>query len=208
MQCSHNELEMTLRKAVIGAGFTVGTAVEAARAGLWLCRHDCDGAGAVLAGVGRPPATPTCAQTAAGWLFAKTQAVVAGAAALDHVLADAGGAAVVCDDIDVPLLLIGFAGDAAERTGRTLAVDCEGRSLVISPRMAHAVAAAWAGEKRMTLRCAEATQDGEAPGEPLSRISVNGQTWREILDLAARTYVPASDASRLHGAGAGLTDND
>lgn len=32
--------------------------------------------------------------------------------------------------------------------------------------------------------------------------------WTIWRDLAAKTYVPESDASRLAGAGAGLTDND
>jgi hypothetical protein len=32
--------------------------------------------------------------------------------------------------------------------------------------------------------------------------------WDRITELARRTYVPASDQSRLRGAGAGLTDND
>jgi hypothetical protein len=36
------------------------------------------------------------------------------------------------------------------------------------------------------------------PAEPLH---VAEEQWRELLDLAARTYVPASDTSRLRGAG-------
>jgi len=34
------------------------------------------------------------------------------------------------------------------------------------------------------------------------------ETWVKLLDLAHKTYVPASEASRLSGAGAGLVDND
>lgn len=32
--------------------------------------------------------------------------------------------------------------------------------------------------------------------------------WQVLADFAAQTYVPATEASRLAGAGAGLTDND
>ena len=37
---------------------------------------------------------------------------------------------------------------------------------------------------------------------------VNEQVWDQLSDFAAKTLVPESDASRLAGAGAGLTDND
>lgn len=39
-------------------------------------------------------------------------------------------------------------------------------------------------------------------------VTVSDQLWQQLGDFAAKTYVPASDASRLAGAGAGLTDND
>ncbi|HAJ83567.1 MAG TPA: DUF3726 domain-containing protein, partial [Rhodobacteraceae bacterium] len=32
--------------------------------------------------------------------------------------------------------------------------------------------------------------------------------WQQLETYAALTYVPETDASRLVGAGAGLTDND
>jgi len=37
---------------------------------------------------------------------------------------------------------------------------------------------------------------------------VKDRLWARLQKLAARTYVPASQASRATGAGAGLTDND
>ena len=39
-------------------------------------------------------------------------------------------------------------------------------------------------------------------------IEVDDRDVASAAELAARTYVPASDASRIMGAGAGLTDND
>jgi Protein of unknown function (DUF3726) len=43
---------------------------------------------------------------------------------------------------------------------------------------------------------------------PAAPVEVEGGQWRELQTLAARTYVPASDTSRLKGAGAGLLDDD
>lgn len=42
----------------------------------------------------------------------------------------------------------------------------------------------------------------------LAGIEAPDDIWRELGRLAARTYVPASETSRLMGAGAGLSDND
>lgn len=39
-------------------------------------------------------------------------------------------------------------------------------------------------------------------------VAVPDVVWSELSALAARTYVPETEGSRLSGAGAGLTDND
>jgi hypothetical protein len=41
-----------------------------------------------------------------------------------------------------------------------------------------------------------------------SRAAIPQSNIKELLELAGRTYAPASEASRLAGAGAGLSDND
>lgn len=40
------------------------------------------------------------------------------------------------------------------------------------------------------------------------RVTIDDGLWEQLQGFAARTYVPATDASRLKGAGAGLSDND
>ena len=44
--------------------------------------------------------------------------------------------------------------------------------------------------------------------KPVYEIDVSEDTWGSLQTFAAKSYVPASAASRLAGAGAGLTDND
>ena len=39
-------------------------------------------------------------------------------------------------------------------------------------------------------------------------VDIDDEIWEGLSALAHRTYVPATEASRLKGAGAGLTDND
>ena len=50
---------------------------------------------------------------------------------------------------------------------------------------------------------------GEAPaGRRRERAEVAERDYAILSELAARTYAPATEGSRLRGAGAGLTDND
>lgn len=51
--------------------------------------------------------------------------------------------------------------------------------------------------------------DQTAPVIPDARpVFVSDQLWQVFNNYAAKTYVPATEASRIAGAGAGLTDND
>ena len=44
--------------------------------------------------------------------------------------------------------------------------------------------------------------------DPIQAADFPEDIWKILSEFAARTYVPASEASRLSGAGAGLHDND
>lgn len=48
----------------------------------------------------------------------------------------------------------------------------------------------------------------EKPEPTVGPVDVSDTVWHALNHLAAKTYVPKSDASRDAGAGAGLTDND
>ena len=81
---------------------------------------------------------------------------------------------------------------------------------VDSPHLLVAMVAA--REVAVTARI-ESTGVVLEPGEtvvlPLDGpVDVDAAHWARWSELAARTYVPASEASRESGAGAGLTDND
>lgn len=47
-----------------------------------------------------------------------------------------------------------------------------------------------------------------SPARPPDFPGPDEEVWARLTTLAARTYVPAGESSRTHGAGAGLTDND
>lgn len=63
------------------------------------------------------------------------------------------------------------------------------------------VAQKWDG---LTVRVSDTTVLDPACGP----VDIPDEDWQVWLDLAAKTYVPETEASRIAGAGAGLTDND
>jgi hypothetical protein len=57
------------------------------------------------------------------------------------------------------------------------------------------------------LSCSLA-QDSQNLAEPALRGNVSPDDWAKLNTFAQRTYAPATEASRLLGAGAGVSDND
>ncbi len=51
-------------------------------------------------------------------------------------------------------------------------------------------------------------EEGARANRPAGRFDIEDEVWDQLADMAARILVPATEASRLSGAGAGLTDND
>ncbi|MEM9851536.1 MAG: hypothetical protein AAF761_06025, partial [Pseudomonadota bacterium] len=101
-------------------------------------------------------------------------------------------------EVRAPVLLIPFlSGRDCHLMAETGAVSLRGGAPVLGAL------------PEIGLQRIEITGQPEA-GRPLriaSRRSAPGEVWKRLKRLEARTYAPASDASRA-GAGAGLTDND
>ena len=209
---SLGEAEALARKAARGAGLDWGTAEEAGRAVRWLCAHQLPGgealAGLLMASDGVPPQrrAPVCGavwRARAGCLCP----VTAGATLADR--AGAGPQAVTLADLAWPLLLLPFAQAAAARHGATLRVAWPGFRADVAAG-ALALGPAEAGE---AARAAEVTcrpvPGPQGEGRPRGYRAALRPGARAALErFAARTYAPATQAGRLAGAGAGLTDND
>ncbi len=112
-----------------------------------------------------------------------TIAVLDAPSALTHFLADPSEP-LVLNDVDHPALVNALAQEAAAVCG--VGISCEIRANRVTCMQSH---------------------DHASPA-PSGRADVNEAVWDRLAALAARTFVPASDASRLAGAGAGLNDND
>lgn len=217
MSRSMNEIEAMGRRAARGAGLDWGIAEEAGKAVRWLAGHGLPGPDLLAdllarnAGLGyqslRPVWIDGVWQAQSGWL----SALVAGAALADRAHELGRGRVFELGPTAAPLLLAPYAASVARATRQAVELAWPGVTLTITPdgglaaRGAGASVAARSAERVRCQRCAEPPATAP-PGH--SRCVVDAGSWRQLDALAHRTYAPATEASRLAGAGAGLSDND
>jgi hypothetical protein len=108
------------------------------------------------------------------------------------------------------LLLLPFLSRAARRLHVSLAG--EAADLKLQAGEQGAVAASGAVRAALcpefSVSRFEAPPDAAWRSEGTEPVQVDDAVWAALQKFAARTYVPASEQSRLMGAGAGLLDND
>lgn len=188
MSYSLNETEALVRKAARGAGYSWGEAEDVGRAVRWLEARGLPGAAAALHLFGLKTT---------GSLTPDTCGLTLGIRLSDGVLTEGKIA-----DIEAPLLLLPFAH--ATGTDQILTWPTGAASLSTDGT------ATFTGTSP-ALRDALTLTQGRGTGTPLiatTRADIPQTVVDGLTALAARTYAPATEASRLLGAGAGLSDND
>ncbi len=214
MIVSLNEVESLVLKAVWGAGLTWGLAEEAAASAVWLARADLLLIGPLLA---RLEATGTSLPVDVGETIQPAAAGTALCPLLTGAwIADQGSANRRLDvrDVLAPLWLSAVVARSlphecqliAEWQDARLVLGRSGPLEPAKPRQSSMPAEA-AGAMVLTLRqCAQsprALQPRSSGG-----FMVSDADWQALQAFERRTYVPASERSRLAGAGAGLLDGD
>lgn len=212
MICSLNEIGSTLRKAAVGSGYPVGLAADIAAAGVWLCARDLDGVDAVLASIGSGFESDTDWAPDGTVLQVGDASISRFGTSFLELLAAKEVERVVVERADSPLLLVGLAGvvAGASQTRFELSVGT-GLTVVVSPRTVHPTVGVVGLESGpITIVEFDERGDGETtePFPTVHGVEVSEHQLAVAMKLAARTYVPATEASRMSGAGAGLSDND
>ena len=209
-----NEIEATSRKAARGAGFAWGLAEEIGKSVRALAAYGLPGPDVLLAhlrasdrqayGNWAPVSVEGTWQAKGGLLCP----LIAGITLCDHNVRLTERQGFDLGPTAFPLLLAPFVLRAA--AGRPLAlrwqgveISClAGRTTVEgAPEDLRAPRAAW-----VTCAVGPAPTEGIAPSR--HGREVPSDVWHGLGRFAQRTYVPASEASRLAGAGAGTSDND
>ncbi len=209
MTVSLNEVAATAKKAARGAGYPWGLAEEAAFAAVWLCSKGFDGCAALAAvlkeadGKELELLMPRLSESVWNVEGGVMCPISAGATLSDRaILLPVGD--IHLENVAAPLLMVPFLASAARQNGRTMRIrwaqiECVTDGEGVSGR-----------EDDNSTADAVISFDGVlGDARPtVSRGSPTPETWSALSAFADRTYAPATEASRLKGAGAGITDND
>jgi len=215
MTCSLNQIDQTSRKAARGAGLSWGLSDDVGKAIRWLHTYELNGVSMLVALLDRynhiryeDLATESVTGT---WKAPQgvLSPLLAGASLSDCFdLPDADP--VTTAVIAYPLLAAGFIGNIAQIEGQVFKLTWPGVSLYCQrgglrldgTRQAVEIATA------EFLCCQRSGSETTSRSPHIGEVSIESGIWRRLEQHAHRTYVEASDASRMAGAGAGLNDND
>ncbi len=216
MSYSLNEIEALSKRATRGAGLSWGIAEETGKATRWLASHDLPGVSLLVDvlrqndAVARPDIAPQSLdgvwQATSGTLCP----LVSGAALNDCAGRLSAGHSVEMANVSHPLLVVPFAAWAAIHikapvavTWLDITIETDGFGLSVDDPKVQINQTS-----PVTLICTSALQKSNALSAPSHRGNANQAAWQALNAFALRTYAPATEESRILGAGAGTSDND
>ncbi len=213
---SLNEIESMGKRAAYGANWYWGIAEEAGKASRWLASHGLPGpellVEVLLANEGKPyeQLLPRISDNVWRARSGVLCPLLAGSALSDRAAELAAAYAFEFEAIGSPLLLAPYVAMSAKAQKITLELSWKGADLFITPdgglllegdeRSINALIA-----ERASCRIARQASETKLPES--SGRTVDSEAWAQLEKLAARTFAPSTDTSRM-GAGAGLVDND
>ncbi len=210
MTMSFNEVEALAKKATRGAGYPWGLAEEAAKAVRWLYARDVDGC-AELAGLlaqsdGADLTAWRPVQNGSRWApkGATLCPIATGAALSDEAEALRDGELRI-DQVVHPILLAPFACMSAKHLDMRVTIAWDG---TFASTDGEALSIAGAASIPVADVAVTTGGDLDQPRPYCSRAKPAPDGLALLQHLARRTFAPATDESRLKGAGAGLSDND
>lgn len=216
MSHSLNEIEAMSKRAARGAGLSWGLAEEAAKGTRWLSSFSFPGT-EMLAQLLKlndrvPPIDVSPVSLRAEIWHAPSRRMsplIAGAALSDCAVRLLERGKITMENVSLPLLAVPFMGGAALRLGVPVAAEWDGVRVATDGQRVCVQGTPEdlrIGEAAQLVFSAPAKMSGQL--EPVMRASVSDECWAQLGVFAHRTFAPATDESRLRGAGAGLSDND
>jgi len=184
MSHSRNEAASLITKAAAGAGLPWALARDLAQAFNAINTPTDADWQSLMAVLNQPITAIKTKVSDQGLEVFDARIATAGPATLDWLVADLGS--VTLYDLDAPALLSGYLDAGGAEYSLAFHRQHSGTSIIITR----------AGPADMGAQSA------------LPRLEFPPEILDKLTSFAAKTFVPESDASRLSGAGAGLTDND
>lgn len=202
-QYSLNEIEAVAKKAARGAGYTWGLAEEAGKAVRWLCARDADGCTALADLIVRfdgavpqditPNPDGTQWQASSGILCPLMMGcILSDHARLSNVQSTQIG------PIAEPILLLPFAANWAKLRNRQIGLEW-----VTGQAVTDGTAFSMQGHMGRSADQITMHINGKmaAPSPRRTRVEPAPMAWETLTSFAHRTYAPATEESRMKGAG-------
>ena len=201
---SLSEIRATAQKAARGAGCCWGMAEEAGFAARLLEAHDLAGVATVDALLAAPRACACAggvAPVGGHGERARDGRALCGLAVMARL---SDGDPLQCasnwGEVAGPLLLAAALLVHAQRSGRIFELSWPGGSVICAPEGCRMMGALPAGRAAVSIQSLDAAPLPLVSARCDSR-AVPASAWQRLEDLAARTYVPETEASRAAGAG-------
>ncbi|WP_170571885.1 DUF3726 domain-containing protein [Ruegeria atlantica] len=209
MSFSLNEMEATAKRATRGAGYSWGQAEEASKATRWLCMQGLDGAGTLARllerGLTLNLAAHRPSQIECPWNAEDDLCPLSAGSLLSDSVHLLKTNPIEMQNVTMPALLLPFVSNAARLLQEALTVEIDGVQVVTD------------GDRLMvpdtlpdTAQRVVVSRSASPEGSRMrhTRAYPAPEDWDVLNHFAHRTYAPATEESRLLGAGAGLSDND
>ena len=221
---SLNEIEIMGKRAAKGAGMHWGHAEEAGKAVRWLAQRDLPGSELLAAclsefdHVSYSDLTPSLNEavwqnTSSHNVLNQQCPLITGPILCDYAEEFRSHSAVDFKSVSHPLLLVPYMAMVAKTIEQTLKLSWLSVQLTISETQCHidGLPLDLVAARADLVTC----QQGVIPNKTPKNLN-NTQTgrgvptdvWAQLTTFSYRTYAPATEASRLSGAGAGVSDND
>jgi len=219
LRFSLSEIETMSMRAARGAGLPWGLAEEAGKAARWLTVRGLFSAERLAGILGRhdrhnhadlaPTDLDGVWQATSGGLCP----LIAGTALCDIAADIADSRTIKLGETREPLWLAPYVAGAAKLTGAVISIAWDDVIVTLSDKGEgiEGNESALTASRTSGVRCQHASQLNAptALTQESARIpAVPTTAWSRLEALAQRTYAPSTEASRLSGAGAGLTDNN
>ena len=205
MTRSLNEVAAMIGKAARGAGYDWGMTEEAAKAARWLCAQGLDGCGvfAALLNVSRKAQ----AKVEPGRIFGDAPLCpLSAGTALSDFASTIPPEGMTIAGVLQPLVILPFAADITRQTGTVLHLTWpEAQALTDGDQLQYEGPVGACAAADIAIRPGARLSN---PNRRVTRATPSPEDWATLSTFAARTYAPATEASRHLGAGAGTTDND
>lgn len=210
MTYSLNEVEATAKKAARGGGYSWGLAEDAGKAVRWLCAQGQDGCGALsrllvlVDGTTLEGISPSISSQEWTGKAGVLCPIIVGCALSD--LAGTGDPSTVrIRRLAEPLLLLPFAASLARARGGRSEFEWPGGQAAVDETGLRIDGDAVGIVETLSV----AQREGKLVATAQStRAAPDPQDWKTLLSFAHRTYAPATEESRVRGAGADMTIKD